>query len=126
MSKRTTVSILKLRPIHLSKIWGGSWLKKEFGFRSKGANIGESWLISAHPAGDCRVFNSIYKGKTLSQLYDLRRDLFADDTRENFPLLVKFMEHILGATHTIAMERITSELPAALSVGISHQREWAI
>ncbi|HOC80350.1 MAG TPA: class I mannose-6-phosphate isomerase [Bacilli bacterium] len=92
MNKKPFIPLIKLRPVHLEKIWGGTWLKNEFGFKTKGNNIGESWLISAHSGGDCKVLNGFYKGTTLSQLYDSRRDLFADDEHEKFPLLVKFID----------------------------------
>ncbi|HOF53452.1 MAG TPA: mannose-6-phosphate isomerase [Bacilli bacterium] len=89
---KPSVQVIKLKPVHLEKIWGGTWLKEEFKFKTKSKNIGESWLISAHPGGDCRIVNSVYKGKTLSELYSLRRDLFADDPHEKFPLLVKLID----------------------------------
>jgi mannose-6-phosphate isomerase class I len=70
---------------------GGQWLKEEFKFKTK-SKISAKLLISAHPGGDCRIANSVYKGKTLSELYSLRRDLFADDPHEKFPLLVKLID----------------------------------
>ncbi|MDY0345955.1 MAG: type I phosphomannose isomerase catalytic subunit [Bacilli bacterium] len=90
--KMSSISIIKLAPVLVEKIWGGTWLKEQFGYKSKSNNIGESWVISAHPSGDCKVLNGFYKGKTLSQLYNLRRDLFANDAHEKFPLLVKLID----------------------------------
>lgn len=86
------LTVIKLAPVQVERIWGGTWLREQFGYVTKSETIGETWVISAHPSGNCKVLNSIYKGMSLSDLYDIRRDLFANDPSEKFPLLVKFID----------------------------------
>lgn len=57
--------IIKLKPIFKTKIWGGNNLKKEFDFPIQSENVGEAWIISAHPEGDNQIINGKYKGMTL-------------------------------------------------------------
>ncbi|NCA97504.1 MAG: mannose-6-phosphate isomerase, partial [Bacteroidia bacterium] len=85
-------SILKLRPVLVERIWGGTWLKHEFGYQTTSPSIGEAWVISAHKSGDCQIENGLYKGQTLSEVYREHRELFANDQAEKFPLLVKFID----------------------------------
>lgn len=89
---KPSVSVIKLAPVLVERLWGGTWLKEEFGYKTDSDHIGESWIVSAHPSGDCRILNSVYKGQTLSQLYNKRRDLFANEASDKFPLLIKFID----------------------------------
>ncbi|MFA5421173.1 MAG: type I phosphomannose isomerase catalytic subunit [Bacilli bacterium] len=86
------IPVLKLQPVFVERIWGGSWLKEEFSYPITSDKIGECWVISAHPSANCIVLNSPYKGSKLSDVYYDRRDLFAFDRRDKFPLLVKFID----------------------------------
>jgi len=90
--EKPSVSVIKLAPVLVERLWGGTWLKEQFGYKTNSDRIGESWIISAHPSGDCKILNSVYKGLTLSQLYNKRRDLFANEASEKFPLLAKFID----------------------------------
>jgi mannose-6-phosphate isomerase len=93
MSKQLPrLNVIKLAPVQVERIWGGTWLREQFGFKTKSENIGETWVISAHPSGNCRILNHLYYGMTLSELYAKRRDLFAFDKNEKFPLLVKLID----------------------------------
>jgi len=93
MSEREgKVGAIKLEPIFVERIWGGTWLRDEFGFDLPSSRIGEGWAISAHKSGDCRISLGKYKGLSLSQIYDRRRDLFANDSRAAFPLIVKLID----------------------------------
>lgn len=44
--------ILKLKPHFEETLWGGNNLKKEFNFKVETNQLGEVWLISAHPSGE--------------------------------------------------------------------------
>lgn len=90
--EKPAVPVIKLAPVLVERLWGGTWLKEEFGYKTESDHIGESWIVSAHPSGDCRILNSVYKGQTLSQLYNKRRDLFANEASDKFPLLIKFID----------------------------------
>ncbi|MGL5434339.1 MAG: type I phosphomannose isomerase catalytic subunit [Lachnospiraceae bacterium] len=67
--------IIWLEPVHKEMIWGS-----------------ESWAISAHPHGDCKIVGGNYQGMTLSQLWDLHPELFGQAGGSQFPLLVKIIE----------------------------------
>ncbi|MFA5481544.1 MAG: type I phosphomannose isomerase catalytic subunit [Bacilli bacterium] len=91
-SPNKKINLLKLEPLFVERIWGGTWLKEEYGYKIDKPNIGECWAISAHPSGDCKIASGYYHGWTLSQIYEQRRDLFADDSHNKFPLMVKLID----------------------------------
>ncbi len=64
--------LLFFEPVYKEMIWGS-----------------ESWVISAHPNGDCKVKSGEFKGSTLSELWWDRKDLFGDIDYDRFPLLLK-------------------------------------
>ncbi|MFT3984774.1 MAG: class I mannose-6-phosphate isomerase [Lachnospiraceae bacterium] len=49
----------------------------------------EYWTVSAHPNGDGKIKNGAYAGRTLSWLWENRRELFGNIEGDRFPLLVK-------------------------------------
>lgn len=67
--------IILLEPVLKTMIWGT-----------------ESWGISAHPNGDCKVVSGPYQGYTLSSLWDEHRELFGDVKMQQFPLLTKVID----------------------------------
>ncbi|MBP5242865.1 MAG: cupin domain-containing protein [Clostridia bacterium] len=89
-------TLVKLTP-HLQEcLWGGSDIGKVFGKDLGGRkNIGESWELSTHPAGESRIADGKYAGKTLRQFIDIigkekigwKAQAFAE-----FPLLIKFID----------------------------------
>ena len=84
--------MIKLKPVFHEKIWGGTRLREIFDYDIKNSNIGEAWIISAHANGDCIIDSGEFKGKTLSWLYENRRDLFGNIMDPQFPLLVKYID----------------------------------
>lgn len=84
--------LLFFKPEFKQRIWGGSKLRTEFGFKVEGDNIGECWAISAHPNGDCVCESGTYKGKTLSWLWDNEKNLFGNYEGDRFPLLLKIID----------------------------------
>ena len=84
--------LIHLTPLFHNKIWGGRRLESEYGYQIPAGPVGECWAISAHPAGDCPVENEAFAGKTLSELWDERRDLFGDLPGKEFPLLIKILD----------------------------------
>lgn len=84
--------ILFLEPVLKECVWGGKRLVTEFPYQADAENIGECWAISAHPNGDCKIAEGSYKGMTLSQLYQEKKELFGNLSYEEFPLLVKIID----------------------------------
>ena len=78
-----------LKPVFKDRIWGGIKLRDEFGYDIPSETTGECWGISAHSNGPSEVVNGPLKGKTLDQVWDEHRELFAGQEGEDFPLLVK-------------------------------------
>ena len=83
---------LKLKPVTKSIIWGGNYLKDNFGFESSDDNIAEAWLATCRPDGINIIENGEYKSKTFE-------DYIKDAGLENvcgdfdaFPLLIKFID----------------------------------
>lgn len=83
---------LFLEGVLQDKIWGGTKLRKEFGYDLPTETIGEQWSISAHPNGPATVKNGEYAGKTLAELWDTNRELFGNQEGEVFPLLTKIID----------------------------------
>jgi len=84
--------ILFINPVFKSMVWGGERLRTEFGYDIPDDHTGECWAISAHPNGDCIIKNGTFKGKSLSWLWNNRRDLFGNRTEDRFPLLIKIID----------------------------------
>ncbi len=64
-----------LEPIFKEMVWGS-----------------ESWAISAHKNGDCKIINGDFKDKTLSEVWKNNRELFGNIEGDEFPLLAKFID----------------------------------
>lgn len=67
--------LIRLEPVIKDMIWGS-----------------ETWTISAHPHGDCKVAAGEYQGMTLSQLWDTHPELFGAEPGSQFPLLIKIID----------------------------------
>jgi mannose-6-phosphate isomerase len=65
-----------LAPLFQERIWGGSELKKQYGYNIPSAQTGECWAISAHPNGPSIVREGDYTGKTLGELWDEHPEMF--------------------------------------------------
>ncbi|MCM1223815.1 MAG: class I mannose-6-phosphate isomerase [Lachnospiraceae bacterium] len=84
--------ILFLTPIFKQMVWGGNRLATEFGYPIPGDDTGECWGICAHPSGDAKVRAEGIEGKTLSQLWKERPELFGRMKGDRFPLLIKIID----------------------------------
>lgn len=81
-----------LEPVLTHNVWGGTRLKRDFGYEIDGDDIGECWGIAAHKNGDCTIKNRTFAGKTLSWLYSEHRELFGNIKSDIFPLLIKIID----------------------------------
>ncbi|MBN2604972.1 MAG: mannose-6-phosphate isomerase [Bacilli bacterium] len=82
--------IIKFEPIFFPKIWGGHKLKDIYQVDLE--NIGEVWGISAHQNGSNVISNGLFKGMTLSELFQTNIDLFGYYDGKEFPLLIKVID----------------------------------
>ncbi|HOJ44785.1 MAG TPA: class I mannose-6-phosphate isomerase [Bacilli bacterium] len=86
------ITTIKLKPVFQQKIWGGRRLEKYFGNLLPTGNIGECWLISAHPNGDTIVDGGPLDGMPLSQVYRQHKHLFGNSSYSEFPLIIKIID----------------------------------
>lgn len=87
---------LKFEPVYKDYIWGGREFEK-FGKKLPEGIVAESWEISSHPDGECKVSNGEYKGIYLTELINkLGRELIGKELPEKdiqkFPLLIKLID----------------------------------
>ncbi|RSL32501.1 mannose-6-phosphate isomerase, class I [Salibacterium salarium] len=81
-----------LEPVFKERIWGGTKLKEEFGYDIPSETTGECWGISAHSNGTSIIKNGPLKGKSLKTVWDNHKELFGDESGEEFPLLIKLLD----------------------------------
>jgi mannose-6-phosphate isomerase class I len=84
--------ILFLDSVFKEKIWGGNKLKEYFNYDIPSNNTGEYWAVSAHSNGDSIVKNGEYEGKSLSWIWENKRELFGNIKGNEFPLLTKIID----------------------------------
>lgn len=84
--------VLFLKGQFVEKIWGGVRLKKEFPYDFDSEIIGEYWAISAMKDFPSTVMNGDYKGERLDSLYKNQKELFGNEDKEKFPLLIKLID----------------------------------
>ncbi|PWT99399.1 MAG: mannose-6-phosphate isomerase, class I [Bacteroidetes bacterium] len=83
---------LFLEPVFKERIWGGTTLKKEFGYEIPSEQTGECWAISAHPNGPSVIKNGPFAGMTLDKLWSEQPKLFGNPEEKVFPLLSKILD----------------------------------
>lgn len=86
------MKMILLKPVFKQMIWGGSRMRKEYGYDIPGDDTGECWAISAHPQGDCVVASGEHVGMHLSELWNSHRELFGNAQGDRFPLLTKIID----------------------------------
>jgi len=84
--------ILFIKPVFKSMVWGGNRLRTEFGYDIPDDHTGECWAISAHQNGDCTIKSGTFQGKSLSWLWENKRELFGNRPEDRFPLLIKIID----------------------------------
>jgi mannose-6-phosphate isomerase len=86
---------MKTNPVFKQYIWGGKNLKSLFHKDIPDDFAAESWEVSAHPAGECKIANGAYRGVMLSGVTAKLGDRFwgtALSGRGKFPLLIKLLD----------------------------------
>jgi mannose-6-phosphate isomerase len=82
--------IIKLKPIALSKVWGGDNLAKKYHVNQ--VKIGEIWGISAHKSYSNDILNDEFKGMTFRDLFETNKQLFGNYPKDEFPILCKIID----------------------------------
>jgi mannose-6-phosphate isomerase len=115
-------ALVFLKPVFHTKVWGGARLAEEFGYELPSDTVGECLAISARPEGDCPVVGGPLAGKTLSQLWSERRDLFGGLEGDTFPLQVK----LLDAREDLSVQVHPDEESAARLGGRGKSEGWYV
>ena len=88
--------LVKLRPVFKDNLWGGTKIRDVLGKNvGKMDVIAESWELSAHPDGECKIATGMYKGKTFSEYISLvGKDKLGwkSQNYDRFPLMIKFID----------------------------------
>lgn len=92
--KQVRNSLIPLKPVLVSRVWGGKRLKTEWGYESeKDEGLGECWAVSCNQQVDSLVTDGFYSGKYLSQLWKEEPQIFGKKEKDaEFPLLVKIID----------------------------------
>lgn len=110
--------MVKLTPFYKDSIWGGTRLRDFYGMDCDYDVIAESWMLSAHPAGQSIVASGRHKGKTFSDyLTVIGKDALGWKCRplQNFPILVKFID---------AKERLSIQVHPNDDYALEHENEY--
>lgn len=91
------MAVLVFAPIAMERVWGGRLLETHFhrSLPDASAPYGESWEVVDREEAQSVVMEGIYAGKTLHQLWQVRREeIFGAGLpdSERFPLLVKILD----------------------------------
>lgn len=83
--------ILQLDTVTKDYIWGGTRLREEFG-KIGGNRLAESWELSVHPDGMCRVSGGEFHGMTLREFVEKFPESTGKNSIGNIPVLVKLID----------------------------------
>ena len=91
------IPAFKTAPVFQPRPWGGRAMAEKLGKTIPDGPVGESWEISAHPNGVCRVSGGPLDGTPLDELVrragaDLLGARAAKKYGDSFPLLVKLVD----------------------------------
>lgn len=86
--------ILKLVASGKSYVWGGTKLIEQFGKRTQGGRLAETWELSCHPDGECYIESGYYAGQSLSYYIACNPDAAGSDCAglDEFPVLIKLID----------------------------------
>lgn len=79
-----------LEPVVHETIWGGKRLKEIFPTDIK--RIGHLYLVNGHENMSNKVKNGLYRGKTLKELFDIKKDEWELSEFEEFPLTIALVD----------------------------------
>lgn len=95
LDKKVEEPFIKCEPAYKDYLWGGTKLRDTYGKPCDYDIIAESWELSAHEDGQCRVASGKHKG----MLFKEYLSLIGEDALgwkcqafEKFPLLIKFID----------------------------------
>lgn len=88
-------SIIKLTPAFKDYLWGGTRIRDELGKKCDYDIIAESWELSAHADGVCKVDSGSYKGMYFNDYLEaIGKEALGWKCQhyDRFPILIKFID----------------------------------
>ena len=76
-------------------IWGGTRLKKEYGFYTDLEKVSEAWVLACHKDGESIIENGELAGRTLTEALEIWGDVALGERAAKFPyfpLLIKLID----------------------------------
>ncbi len=88
------MNITRLEPVYKDYIWGGNKLNEFYGKNSGLSVTAESWELSCHKDGMCKIVDGEYAGRTLLDALTDSPDALGEKAArfEFFPILIKFID----------------------------------
>lgn len=88
-------SLYRLHPAYKDYLWGGNTLVEKYGKDSTYEITAESWELSAHPDGPCKIVGGELDGTSFDHFirtYGERVCGWKSKTFDRFPVLIKFID----------------------------------
>ncbi len=88
-------SLYRLHPAYKDYLWGGNTLVEKYGKDSTYEITAESWELSAHPDGPCKIVGGDLDGTSFDHFirtYGERVCGWKSKTFDRFPVLIKFID----------------------------------
>lgn len=85
---------MKLQPVYKDYLWGGNRLKELYHKTNTLSVTAESWELSCHPDGECKIENGIYAKQKLATVIKAHPYFVSDTFTANskFPILIKLID----------------------------------
>lgn len=90
-------SVIQVKPLFKSVLWGGERIAQFKGMPPQGDTVGESWELSPMPGNESVIVGSPFNGMTLNELLSMHGpEILGQRVTERFgdkfPLLIKFID----------------------------------
>ena len=87
------MEILRLQPVGMDYLWGGTRLRDEYGKKIDMTPLAETWECSVHPDGPSVVANGEYRGRELRDVLKEHPEWMGTKVQNGeFPILAKFID----------------------------------
>ena len=110
---------LKLKPLHLEKLWGGQKLAALEGF-SDARLIGERWDVACQEDKVSLVANGFFKDLRFDEVIRQNQRLWLGNSApdRDFPLLIKLIDRETGQTSYALVKELRNGFSAFLWQGV--------